>query len=127
MYPNIVFDSYTTYPSAFLVIDPNGIYSKHYYAGTQRIVSRLGDDNADIFNKGSYRPATEKDDTKKLDETALRNVQVADLKAYLKDLKLGSVNFKEYKASTFQEEEALIAEELKENPPAGASVTLVPT
>jgi hypothetical protein len=36
--PNNVFDSYTTYPSAFLVIDPNGIYSKHYYAGTQHNV-----------------------------------------------------------------------------------------
>jgi RHS repeat-associated protein len=113
--PNIVFDSYTTYPSAFLVIDPNGIYSKHYYAGTQRIVSRLGDDNADIFNTGANRTTTEKDDSKKLDETVLRNVQVTDLKAYLKDAKIGEVSFKEYKGSTYQEEETLLAEDLKEN------------
>jgi RHS repeat-associated protein len=113
--PTISFDSYTTYPSAFLVIDPNGIYSKHYYAGTQRIVSRLGDDNADIFNTGANRTTTEKDDSKKIDETALRNLQVTDLKAYLKDAKIGEVSFKEYKGSTYQEEETLLAEDLKEN------------
>jgi RHS repeat-associated protein len=118
--PNIVFDSYTTYPSAFLVIDPNGIYSKHYYAGTQRIVSRLGDDNADIFNTGANRTTTEKDDSKKLDETVLRNVQVTDLKAYLKDAKIGEVSFKEYKGSTYQEEETLLAEDLKENREEGS-------
>jgi len=37
------------------------------------------------------------------------------LKAYLEDAKIGSVSFKEYKASTYQEEEALLAEDLKEN------------
>jgi predicted peptidase len=74
----------------------------------------LGDDNADIFNTGANRTTTEKDDSKKIDETALRNLQVTDLKAYLKDAKIGEISFKEYKATTYQEEEALLAEDLKD-------------
>jgi RHS repeat-associated protein len=42
-------DNYTTYPSGLLVVDPNGLYSKHYYMGTQRIASRIGDGTASIF------------------------------------------------------------------------------
>jgi hypothetical protein len=45
----------------------------------------------------------------------LRNLQVTDLKAYLKDAKIGEVSFKEYKGSTYQEEETLLSEDLKEN------------
>lgn len=33
-------DSYTTYPSPYLTIAPNSVYTKHYYAGTQRVASR---------------------------------------------------------------------------------------
>ena len=118
--PNITFDGYTTYPSAFLVIDPNGIYSKHYYAGTQRIVSRLGEEKADIFNTGENRTTSETSEAKKLDDTALRNIQVTDLKEYLKEAKIGKVSFKEYKGSTYQEEEeAILAEDLKENSEEG--------
>ena len=35
---SINFSIYTTYPSAFIVVNSNGQYSKHYYAGSQRIV-----------------------------------------------------------------------------------------
>jgi hypothetical protein len=36
-------DNYTTYPNGFIVVDPTGVYSKHYYMGSQRIASRVGD------------------------------------------------------------------------------------
>ncbi|WP_322970390.1 hypothetical protein [Faecalibacter sp. LW9] len=42
-------ESYTTYPSAFLTIGANSIYSKHYYAGTQRVMSRIKG-SANIYN-----------------------------------------------------------------------------
>ena len=116
----VVFFIVRIHPSAFLVIDPNGIYSKHYYAGTQRIVSRLGEEKADIFNTGENRTTSETSEAKKLDDTALRNIQVTDLKEYLKEAKIGKVSFKEYKGSTYQEEEeAILAEDLKENSEEG--------
>ena len=34
---------FTAYINPFLVVSPNGKYTKHYYAGSQRIVSKLGD------------------------------------------------------------------------------------
>ena len=34
---------FTAYINPFLVVSPNGKYTKHYYAGNQRIVSKLGD------------------------------------------------------------------------------------
>ena len=33
----------TAYMNLYLVVSPNGKYTKHYYAGSQRIVSKLGD------------------------------------------------------------------------------------
>ncbi|QYN48690.1 hypothetical protein GYM73_03430 [Apibacter sp. ESL0432] len=34
---------FTAYINPYLVVSPNGKYTKHYYAGSQRIVSKLGD------------------------------------------------------------------------------------
>ena len=45
----ITMNNYTSYPSGFLVVDPAGIYSKHYYLGSQRIASRIGDGTSAIF------------------------------------------------------------------------------
>jgi hypothetical protein len=53
----------------------------------------LGDDNADIFNTGANRTTSEKDDSKKIDETALRNLQVTDLKVQLSEVFLKVVTF----------------------------------
>jgi glucan-binding YG repeat protein len=33
-------ENYTTYPSPLLTINPEGNYTKHYFAGTQRIASK---------------------------------------------------------------------------------------
>jgi hypothetical protein len=78
-------------------------------------VSRLGVRNADIFN--FYLPknkAEDKEGAEKLDEKAIRQTQINDVKAYLKDEKIGEISFKEYKATTYQEEEVLLAEDLKD-------------
>ncbi len=110
--PAINIDSYTTYPSAFLVIDPNGIYSKHYYAGTQRIVSRLGEQNGDIFNLQQRGVSTTEDTgSQAFNDKKLQQAQIADLQQYLDQAKLGKASFKEYKATTYREEEQLLAED----------------
>ncbi|MDR6969251.1 RHS repeat-associated protein [Flavobacterium arsenatis] len=116
--PSVTMNSYTTYPSAFMVIDPNGVYSKHYYAGSQRIVSRLGDDKADIFNeKKSKSGKSASDGATEFDEKAVQQAQIADLQQYLEKAKLGKATFKEYKGTTYQEEEkALQDEALEDNP-----------
>lgn len=42
-----------TYPSGYIVTDPDGYYSKHYYNGSQRIASRIGDGTCTQFEKPS--------------------------------------------------------------------------
>lgn len=115
---SVTLNSYTTYPSAFMVIDPNGVYSKHYYAGSQRIVSRLGDDKADIFNykkSRAGRPAS--DGATEFDEKAVQQAQISDLQQYLDEAKLGKATFKEYRGTTYKEEEKALQEEaLEDNP-----------
>jgi RHS repeat-associated protein len=111
---SLSFDSYTTYPSAYIVINPNGKFSKHYYAGSQRVVSRIGDQDAGIFDYKS-RPgaATETtgdgDDKEAFSEDKLRKQQVSDLTQILKKAEMGTPVFKKYKLEN--EEEADTEEE----------------
>lgn len=37
-----VFDDAVLYPSPYMVVTPKG-YTNHYYAGSERIASRIGD------------------------------------------------------------------------------------
>lgn len=53
---DLQFGNYTIYQNAFTVVDPYGIVSKHYYAGSQRIVSRL-------VNPEAIQKTTEPDTT----------------------------------------------------------------
>ena len=116
--PSVNMNSYTTYPSAFMVIDPNGIYSKHYYAGSQRIVSRLGDKKAEIFDyKKSKSGRPEADGAADFDEKTVQQAQISDLQRYLDDAKLGKATFKEYKGTTYQEEEKALQDDLTEGRP----------
>ena len=55
---SITINSYTTYPSAYLVIDGQGVYSKHYFAGSQRIISRIGESDISIFGDDNDGPMT---------------------------------------------------------------------
>ncbi|WP_051197694.1 RHS repeat-associated core domain-containing protein, partial [Flavobacterium soli] len=120
VYPStFTFNGYTTYPSAFMVIDPNGIYSNHYYAGSQRIVSRLGEENADIFNENAMKtsatdaePGTE--ETAAFDDEELRERQIADLQLYLTGAGAGTATFDDYNPSTYEEEELVLQQEAAE-------------
>src|SRR5690606_5237468 len=82
----VVFDSYTTYPSPLIVIKGNGEYTKHYFNGSQRVVSRIGDEGADYFNVPD--PFAFKE---------IQNAQIADLQKIAYKAGRGTVSFKEYK------------------------------
>ncbi len=82
---NLTINAYTEYPSAFMVITPDGQYSKHYYSGTQRIVSRIGDKKNSIFDL----PDTSNPESRKLQQ-----VQKQDVQKYLDKAKI-KVTFKE--------------------------------
>jgi RHS repeat-associated protein len=113
-------NSYTTYPSANLVIDSHGIYSKHYYAGTQRIVSRIGEQSSSIFGGDCTGCKTTETDNK------LQELQKTNLQQILAKGKLGQAAFKPYQPYTYDEAQKALAEEDKENlketlaPPLGA-------
>ncbi|MEC4048834.1 SpvB/TcaC N-terminal domain-containing protein [Flavobacterium sp. SUN046] len=99
----ITINGYTSYPSAFIVITADGVYSKHYYAGSQRIVSRLGEQDASIFDLGCLW-------CKKLKES-----QKTDLQRYTDKLNL-KINYKDYKPVSLAEQEEAIANESDSEP-----------
>jgi RHS repeat-associated protein len=107
---DLSFDSYTTYPSAYIVVNPDGKFSKHYYAGSQRIVSRVADDDASIFEGSpAPRPAaaannTAGGDTKVLSEDELRKLQISDLTKILEKAKKGTPVFKKFKPADDEEQ-----------------------
>ena len=112
----VTINNYTTYPSAYLVIDAYGVYSKHYFAGTQRIVSRIGEQPGDIFNTDGItdRPGKGMADSKKLQQA-----QVNDLNRILEKAELGKARFKDYKTYTYEEIKNGIEEEMEESDPTG--------
>jgi hypothetical protein len=81
---SVSINGYTSYPSAFLVITADGVYSKHYYAGTQRIVSRLGDTDASLFEVGCGT-CKEQSTPKDLDAPAPQRVPYEMLRKRLLD------------------------------------------
>ena len=85
------FNSYTTYPSAFVVVNPDGITSKHYYAGTQKVASRL--QYATIIPLPISKLAN--NDKKPADDTALQQAQIEDLQMYMDLAGKGKVSFTE--------------------------------
>lgn len=95
----VTINGYTSYPSAFMVITADGVYSKHYYAGSQRIVSRLGEDDASIFDLGCIW-------CKKLQDN-----QKTDLQNYANKLKTGTIVYSEYKPISLADQEDAIAQE----------------
>lgn len=109
--PGVTMNNYISYPSAFLVIDENGIYSKHYYAGTQRVVSKIGEEGSHFFDQNGNRQANDSKEERSeesLDYKKLQATQLADLQLYLDKAKMGKAKFKEYKTYTYEEiEEAL--------------------
>lgn len=102
---SVNFNSYTSYPSAFIVVDGGGQYTKHYYTGSQRIVSRVGANNAEIFESstGGRMAASgvgESGENPGIDESKLRQLQISDLSRIAEKVKRGVPAFKKYKKYT---------------------------
>jgi RHS repeat-associated protein len=88
---SISMDNYTTYPSGFIVVDPNGIYSKHYYMGMRRIASRIGDGTAAIF-EGKSKAMPE-----------LKRLQQNDMMYYFGKEGVKAIEFPKYKTPDLKE------------------------
>src|SRR5690606_37466509 len=108
---NIQMGNYTSYPSAFLVVDPDGIFSKHYYAGTQRIAARMGQHNADEIFADSQPKSGQVSNSEStgndFNADELKTLQRKDLQLYLdKAGKEARLSFKEYKPNNEEQEQA---------------------
>ena len=104
---NTTMGLYTTYVSPYMVVDANQKYSKHYFNGTQRVASKIGEQDIAIFENGNQylKQANSKaaENTPSTDFDTLKNKQITDFSYYLskstnnasaKNLK---VNYTEYK------------------------------
>ncbi len=101
----------TTYPSAFMVVDPLGNCSNHYYIGSQRIVSRLSDKPASDYVTGSVlRQSPSKKDGNRSDKD-VQLLQKNDFQALVEKNNLGKVTYAEYKPYTYEEIEKALKEE----------------
>ncbi len=100
---------YTTYVSPYMVVDANQKYSKHYFNGTQRVASKIGEQDIAIFENGNQylKQANNKaaENTPATDFDTLKNTQITDFSYYLskstnnatdKNLK---VNYTKYKTT----------------------------
>ncbi len=102
---NTTMGLYTTYVSPYMVVDANQKYSKHYFNGTQRVASKIGEQDIAIFENGNqYLKQTNSkaaENTPSTDFDTLKNKQIMDFSYYLS--KNGSttknvkVNYTEYK------------------------------
>lgn len=98
---------YTTYVSPYMVVDADQKYSKHYFNGSQRVVSRIGDQTVEIFEESQLRTALAKNQNDKnetestTDFDALKAKQIADFNYYLGQNTTASkkvkVKYQEYK------------------------------
>src|SRR5690606_33625798 len=84
----ITLAGYTTYPSPYMTINSSSVYTKHYFAGTQRVASKPGG-NANIFSAGF---STEFDE--------LKQKQYGDAQAVADSLDLGQLDLGEEDVGT---------------------------
>ena len=96
--------NYTSYPSAFLVVDPDGVYSKHYYAGAQRIAARVGVESADVLFPEDQANFCSQEGGRTAEEH--KKLQQNDLQHYLEKGEIKTkLSFKENKPIVEKEEE----------------------
>lgn len=112
---SVSFNSYMSYPSAYLVIDGYGIYTKHYFAGSQRIASKIGEKGPEYFNVEAGGRIMEADEP---DPMKIRQLQVADLNIILEKAHFGKASFKEFKPFAYDDMKKAIASENKDDDPA---------
>jgi RHS repeat-associated protein len=100
--------NYTSYPSAFLVVDPDGVYSKHYYAGAQRIAARVGVESADVLFPEDQANFCSQEGGRTAEEH--KKLQQNDLQHYLDKGEIKTkLSFKEYQPKVEKEEEETTA------------------
>lgn len=123
---SVAFNTYTIYPSGYIVIDgATKKYSKHYYLGAQRILSRVGG-KADIFLNPEGRPAAAPQggtDKKPFNEDEVRKVQISDLTQILAKAKKGTPVFKKYNEEEQEEEQTTEEEQTKGEGERGGGFT----
>ncbi len=85
---SVEFDNYTTYPSNLIVMKGGGEYTKHYFNGSQRVVSRIGEESATFFDTSITGTLQ-----------GIQQLQVQDLKQLANQEKLGVISFKKYVSS----------------------------
>jgi len=90
VYSEVFLDNYTTYPSGYIVVEPDGRYTKHYYVGSQRISSQTGHKHADEVFETTYQ----KNEAIAKKESQLKEKQQNDLQYYLLKTKK-ALQFKE--------------------------------
>ncbi|MES2862780.1 MAG: SpvB/TcaC N-terminal domain-containing protein [Bacteroidota bacterium] len=106
---------YTTYVNSYVVVDANQKYSKHYFNGSQRVASKIGDQDISIFEIES-EPLKQQmgaenkvpENAKATDFNALKNLQITDFNYYLgkttENGKKVKVKYTEYKKEEKQAE-----------------------
>ena len=72
--------SYTTYPSSYMTIARNAVYTKHYFAGTQRVASKPAG-SATRFNVYTFQ-----------EYEVLKNKQLGDAQSAADSTDLGTLN-----------------------------------
>ena len=112
---------YTTYVSPYMVVDADQRYSNHYFNGSERIVSRMGAQDISIFEQNSLpiaptqnqnvqKSGAPETQSQEVDYNAIKNLQIADFNYYINQQSEGSnkvkVNYKEYKVSELETEDA---------------------
>jgi RHS repeat-associated protein len=78
---------YTTYVSPYMVVDANQRYSKHYFNGSQRVASKMGEKDARMFdtNKQYFKQSNSKaaENSSSTDFDTLKTNQITDFSYYL--------------------------------------------
>lgn len=115
---------YTTYVNPYMVVDADQRYSKHYFNGSQRIVSKMGEQDVSIFEEAlPIAPQTQNTERQSENSTAqtseetvdfevLRNLQINDFNYYLTQnienttAKSVKVKYKEFKKEAKETERA---------------------
>lgn len=123
---SITFQGYTMYPSGYIVLADKGKYTKHYYIGSQRMLSRIGDKDITAFKAVSTMAIEQSETTEaegeSLDEDALRASQVADITDILLKAERGTPVFKEYEPEEEEEE----ADQANDNAGERAGLMMAP-
>ncbi|OUR97633.1 hypothetical protein A9Q86_15585 [Flavobacteriales bacterium 33_180_T64] len=87
---SVTFENYTTYPSSLIVVKPDGEYTKHYFSGGQRILSRIGDGDIDFATPISG-DGTLIGKLKSIQQRQIQDLQKTTIKSGV-----GTVEFKKY-------------------------------